>query len=314
MVGMLMCQNPLEAGGSVDDGGFVELGVHGGQGGNVDDGAPAHALPDAGPDVDVAEGSGAGHEVVGLSAQGFDDLIDGSRGGGKHGDDDARHDHHGDEVGGVQHRLDEAFVSAGDFVQEKGYQDGDGESRQEGIDGNGEGVADQGPAVVGGEEFLEVFESHPGASGEAQGAFVVFEGDLDAVHGEVAENQHGEKGGQEHQIVLAVLPDGLAQAAELWVGDRFGRSGGLGVHEGVLLWGRRGGGFGLHLSFYTELPKIAIANYCRCQIRRRPGNWGFLREFHIFCRESGAENSQILRGCKMCEGQNSCILRQSVLK
>ena len=56
-----------------------------------------------------------------------------------------------------------------------------------------------------------MFESHPGASGEAQGAFVVFEGDLDAVHGSVRKNQDHDQRNGHHQIKLPVPQDALPQ-------------------------------------------------------------------------------------------------------
>ena len=62
-LGQIDIFNALEHGSAIDFSRLVEAGIHVGQGGQIDDAAPAGVLPNARSDVDGAEGGGLGEKV-----------------------------------------------------------------------------------------------------------------------------------------------------------------------------------------------------------------------------------------------------------
>lgn len=128
---------------AVDGGGLMQLGAHAGQRRNVDNGAVAHALPDARPNVHVGEQVRNAHEVDRLATARLDDGVD-KAGAGR--EEQVHHSYQndgGDEVGHVCNGLGELLkAKVLDVVQNDGQADGEGETGNQTVDGDHQSVLD----------------------------------------------------------------------------------------------------------------------------------------------------------------------------
>ena len=97
-------EDSLPAGGTVQNGGLMLLGIHVGQCRDVDDGTPSKVLPVAGQDVQRTEGSTFQEVGISLPSQILRNVVDQTVPAEEqlqHTD----HDHQGDEVGGGKNGL-----------------------------------------------------------------------------------------------------------------------------------------------------------------------------------------------------------------
>ena len=73
-----------------------------------------------------------------------------------------------------------------------------------------EGVGKHPSAVIAAEKLFEILQADPFAAGDAEGRLVIPEGDLDAVHGEIAEDNEESQAGQQQHPQLPVTAQGHA--------------------------------------------------------------------------------------------------------
>ena len=214
----------LHAGRAIDGGGLIQLRVDRCQRGNIEDGIPAGILPNIRADEQRTEPVLLDHEVNPVAAHGGDQLVDDAVGGREEQVDHARQHHGGDEVGHVDGRLGEALEPLGvQLIQHDGQQDRDREAEEQAIHVQHDGVLEHTAAVVGVEEGLKVLQAHPLAAGDAEGSLVVAEGDLHAVHREVAENHEKDQRGNQQDPQLPVTAHGaLETVSQAMAGHRTG--------------------------------------------------------------------------------------------
>ena len=99
------------------------------------------------------------------------------------------------------------------LVEHDGQEDRDREAEKEAEHIQEESVQEHSSAVITGKEFLKVFQAHPFASGDSEGSLVIPEGDLDPVHGEIAEDDKKGQGRQKQYPQLPVPPCGQGHPA-----------------------------------------------------------------------------------------------------
>ena len=204
--GQLDRPHALQAAGTVDFRGLVQFWRHVGERGQVDDGAPAEALPDAGADVHIEEGFRNGKRVGGLCAG--ERLVNHAvhahvrvKQLHQHAD---QHDG-GDEVGNVGDRLHDLLVALGvDGVEQKREQDGKGHAEDHRQDGDPQGVHQHAGKDIRAEEPLKMTQANPRAAEETLVIFEVFERELNAYHRRVFEGDNVGQRNKQKQIQLPV--------------------------------------------------------------------------------------------------------------
>ena len=197
----------LDDAGAVHDGGLVQLGGDGGQGGDVDDGAVAQLLPHAGPDVDTVEILGLGHIVGGGNAQIAQRHVDDAAAGVEELENQRAHNDGGNEVGRVAdhlHRFAEALKR--NVIQQQRENQRKRERGQR-IEIDEQRVAQNLPELRRVEKLLHILEAHPVAILDGAGDAEIAERDLHAVHGHVPEGDQHRHGQQQHDIQRAVPGD-----------------------------------------------------------------------------------------------------------
>ena len=151
-------------------------------------------------EVDIAHADGLQHEV---DHTGFVPQEDPQH---------AAHNHGGNEVRQVGDGLN-GFLELGraDFVDQNREGDGQGPVDRQGVDADQQGVADRSLEMNECKEIDEVFEDldfafnrGPGAAPDAFAGGEVLEGDDDAVHGPVQEDQEVHDRGNDQHIQLPV--------------------------------------------------------------------------------------------------------------
>ena len=133
MPGRVTC-HLLELVGAVDLGGLEELHVDAGNGGEVEDGAPAHVLPHADQGVGQLPGRAIGQEGNILVNQAVlqQGLVDDAGGGGEDLQHHTADDDPAQEVGQVQQRLGDALDALVlNLVQHDGQDDRNREAHDE---------------------------------------------------------------------------------------------------------------------------------------------------------------------------------------
>ena len=154
-------QHPLEPGGAVHNGRLMLSRVHVGQGGNVDDGAPAEVLPVAGENVEGPEGGVLQEVGEPLAAQVGDDIVHQAV-APKEQLEHAHQHHQGDEVGGGENGLEELFrLFPRQGVEHQGDDDGQREADDKAQYAQQEGVFHQRPELDVGKEADEVVKANP---------------------------------------------------------------------------------------------------------------------------------------------------------
>src|SRR5699024_6088447 len=127
---------------------LVEGHVDASEGRDVDDGVPAHVLPDVGEDIERAEVALGLHEGQGLQVEGLQQDVDDAVALVAEELEHADHDDDGEEVrnvGDVLQRLTEADVV--DLVEDEGQQDRRGETDGQAAQVEGQRVPDGTPGV-----------------------------------------------------------------------------------------------------------------------------------------------------------------------
>ena len=93
--------------GAVDQRGFVQLGGHTAQRGDINNGRIAHALPHVCPHVNVLERALDAHVVARRNAEQLHDCVEQAGARVKHLKNDRAHDNGGNEVRKIGNRLHE---------------------------------------------------------------------------------------------------------------------------------------------------------------------------------------------------------------
>ena len=171
--------------GAVDFGRFIEVDVHIGQGGQVDDAAPAERRPDFAQDIDQAEGFGLRQQILRFDqADKAHDLGDDARGLDKELHN-AADDHQGYEVRQIADGLDGLLVGvAFHFVQQQGKNDRCRELEDQQQDIEHHRVADRAHGEGAFKEPDKVVQTDPVALEKAQSRPVIHEGN------DIADDRH----------------------------------------------------------------------------------------------------------------------------
>ena len=189
-------QHLTPAAGAVQTGCLVQAGVNIGDSCQVDDGAPADALPHTGDQVQRTEPVLLHDEEDGLAAEGFDDQVDGALGGVTQGGDQRDDNHGGHEVRHVGDGLDRLLEpGVAHFVQQQSEDDNGGEADGQGLNTQHQGVADVGPEVGGLEEDFKVPEADEGGALQTQPGVILEECQRNTPHGKIVEHQVVDKCG-----------------------------------------------------------------------------------------------------------------------
>src|SRR5699024_7982357 len=145
----------LELVGAVQTGGLVQFGVDTRHGGQVEDGAPADALPDAADNEDRREVLRQRDEGGGLAAHRFDQVVDGAVGRQQFADHTGD-DNHRDEVGQVGDGLNDLLeLGAADLVEQQREDQGQREADDQVLKVQQQGVAERTPEVLVRDELVE---------------------------------------------------------------------------------------------------------------------------------------------------------------
>ena len=209
-------QDALEAPRAVDGGGFIQAGVDGRHGGNIDDGAPADFLPNvdnahqppeifsfAQPEHGLPDQAHAEQQLVHRAVADKDIL--------RHAD----HDDHGQEMGQVSHGLHGALeLGIAHFIQQHCQQDGRDRAEHQIDDAHRQGVADRLEKVRAAEQPLEVgpADIRRDALGDIFFVGVIQERVDPAPHGRVIKQQHIQQHGHGHQRQLPLLSQRIKEA------------------------------------------------------------------------------------------------------
>ena len=202
---------------AVHHGGFVQLGVHVGQGGQEDDGAPAGFLPDGLADNHPAEGVRRAHVVDGMAQHDFRELVH-DAGRPEHDEGDGNDDDDGDEVRHVEQRLQQLFIAQRPHFVEQQRQD----DRSRKIKDDVHQAQDQRIGQIGNpgrkfEEVLEPLKAHPLAAQDAGVRHVVFKRDDDAEHGQVLKDHKVDQPREQEQIQPLVPLDFRPEPAPVFL-------------------------------------------------------------------------------------------------
>ena len=203
-----------EAPGAVHRGRLVELDIDGGDGGEVDDRAPAHVLPDVGRHDHRAEEARLDHEVDRFEPDQHQQVVDHPAGGRQELADQGRDHHPTDEVRQVGDGLHHLLEAARAHLVEQQRQDDRGrEPEDDLVERDQQRVAEHVQELRAAEQALEVVQAHPRAAQDALQDAVLLEGDDHPVHGVVLEDQEPGDGRQQHDEQAAVQEHGTPQPA-----------------------------------------------------------------------------------------------------
>ncbi len=190
---------------------LIQLRIDSGYCRDIDDGAPAKALPDIRDHIDRLEKIGIQHHVLlRIAEQRHDPGQYPVR--GRKLQNHSRNDHRRNEVGHIADRLHHLFEFLSLYlVQKQREQDGRREPEDQILQVDADGIPDQPSEIHTVEKFPEVPQPGPGAVKDAELRRVVPERDLGAVHGIIAKHQIKRHDGQNHEIQslmsLYILPE-----------------------------------------------------------------------------------------------------------
>ena len=169
----------------------MELLVHAGKSRQINDGAPAHILPDAGPYIKMGKDGCISHVMqVVRAAQHSDEMVQKPGSGRKK---DGHHAHQGDSGNKVRHigyRLCQFFESGTFYtVYHKRKHYGDREAHHQGIKADYQRIFNNLPETGQFKEGAEPFQPYPWAAQNALSRRIILKCHQYPVHGCIAENQ-----------------------------------------------------------------------------------------------------------------------------
>ena len=198
----------LEVARAVDGRGLVQLRVHRGDGREVDDGSPADVLPHVGEDDQREERGLQSHDEDGIVAERLADVVHHAAVGREERAHQGDNDDPGDEVRQVADRLDHALVLRQvQLVEQQGQNNRRREAERQLQKADTQRVLDRDPELRRIDELVEVLHAGPRASEDAQIELIVLEGQHNAAHGRIAENNQPDKARQNEQIQHPVAFD-----------------------------------------------------------------------------------------------------------
>jgi len=174
----------------VDGSGLEQAGINTHQGGNEDDGSPAHLLPGIGEDHNHGEGLGIRKEIDRFSTQEFDDVVDDAIPRGKQDQQDAVDNDPGKEMGQIGHGLDQLGESWPRALVQ-GYREDDRERNtdyelHEAVE---QSVPQQFGEVERAEKRGEIVKSYPSAPPDTIQGHEILEGYLAIPDGQIFEDE-----------------------------------------------------------------------------------------------------------------------------
>ena len=218
-------EDALPAACAVDHGSLMVFLRNGGQCRRVDDSIPAQILPNTRPDIDMAEGVGHAAEIVRITItakdteQGAVETVDRAKNHVDHG----HKNHHGDEVGHIGDSLGELLEPlVGNGIDHKSEDDRDGETDNDLIKRDGQGISQNLLEVVAGEELLKPLQAHPLRSSDTVSGPILTEGNLCTIHRPEVENSNVDNWNQNQQMELPLLQH-FSASTQSWscLNDRF---------------------------------------------------------------------------------------------
>lgn len=203
---------------------LVQLRVDSRKGSQINDGTPAHLLPDAGQDVDAFEPGGIGQKVNGFPPEPRHGHIQQAGLRREKDKDHAHQNDRGQKMRRVRDRLDElAELFGADFIDHQGQNNRNRKTDDKLVETDAQRIRQQPPEIIAFEEPLEMFEAHPRAAPDSFGRDKIFKGNLYAVHGKILEHQEEDEDRHDKQIQIPVSPDPFKERGSFRFTD--GRSG-----------------------------------------------------------------------------------------
>ena len=197
----------LDASGSVQHGGLVHLGIDARDGGQIDDGAVADALPDAGADIQRPECRRHHKEVLPFKPQRGQQLVHRAVAHVEKLLHHADHDDDRQEIRHVGNRLhDPLKPGIAQFVEQQRQQNGRREGKKQAFKTQNKRVADDAPAERVAEKRLKMLQTDPLGMKEAALGRIVLIRDHNAVHGQKLEKKQVDQTGNQHDIQHPVEP------------------------------------------------------------------------------------------------------------
>ncbi len=206
---------PLQTGRPIYLRRLMQLRINTGQRRQINDRAPSHRLPDAGPDIDRLEPAGLGHEEDRITAEQLDHLVDQPCGRGQEDQDHPDEHNGGQEVRCISNRLHEPFeMFLPHLVDHQRQNNRSREPYCQLIQADADRILNQAPKEIAVEKPLEMIESDPGASPNSLSGNKIFERNLQSVHRNVLEDNKIRDCGRNQDIQLPVPPVGLKRLGQ----------------------------------------------------------------------------------------------------
>ena len=208
----------LHAVGPVNHGGFIQLAGDAGDGGKIDDGAPAHTLPDADqqvgdrPVVQFRQEGDAAFDPAPLRHQHIHDAGSGLEQLVRHGPDDDP----GKEMGQIQHGL-RYLLETGEtqLIEHQGQHDGHREADRQVQQVENDGVFQSPEEILVPENLGEDVHADPLAAGISLGGLIVIKNHPEARIGSVIEEDYQNDRNQQKQVQMPVPPQGFVPGRPL---------------------------------------------------------------------------------------------------
>ena len=185
---------------AVQSGGFVQRGIHIGDGRQEDDHVIAHVLPYIGHNDNDGEPGIASQEHDRINAELGKQSVDHAV-VLEQAPEHAAHDGPGEEVGQEKHGLrDPHELGVDHFVEQQRQDQGHQQAQDDLADGNGQRIAHHIPERGQRHHVPEILQAHPGGIGKAAQGREILEGHGQSEHGKVRKDQSECHTGDQHQI------------------------------------------------------------------------------------------------------------------
>ncbi|MNC32433.1 hypothetical protein D3C75_807850 [compost metagenome] len=191
----------------VKGGGFVQMGIDAPYCRQVDNGAEAGFLPDAGAEEDGQPRAGLVQECDRLAAKLDDQGVDGSGLGAEQGHHDAADNNPGEKVGHIQKRLHRFLQPCfSDLIEHNRDKNRKRKADDNGQQADHKGVADDQQGLGIAEDHAEIIQPGPGAAEHPLHQVILLEGNNIAQHGHVFEGNEEGSHRQKHQDQRHIPP------------------------------------------------------------------------------------------------------------
>jgi hypothetical protein len=113
--------------------------------------------------------------------------------------------HHGNKVRHIGYGLEDLFITpVFDGIEAEGEDNGDRETRDDGVKGDTQGVPNHPRKHIGIEEFFKIGQTHPGTAPDASKNGVFPEGNLNPQHGNIGKDDDIDGGEKQKKVELPI--------------------------------------------------------------------------------------------------------------